>query len=107
MGFAERVLAVNERGVAFGHGANSGVDGGAGVPVCDAAAGEYAVLIRASGSGCKCDRQVTPVDHVGRDGVSPMHVAPNGGSGIELVEHVVLAVPVDRAVGVVYPVATR
>ena len=45
-----------------------------------------------------------PVNHVVADGVIPVHVAPDGGVGIVLEEHVVFAAPEDGAVGVVHPV---
>lgn len=73
----------------------------------DGAAGEAAVGVRATGSGSEGDREMLPVEHVWADGVSPMHVPPDGGIGIVLEEHVVMAVEIDGAVGVVHPVAGR
>ena len=47
------------------------------------------------------------MDHVGADGVSPMHVAPNSCMRIELIEEVVLTLPPDWAIGIVHPVVRR
>jgi hypothetical protein len=47
---------------------------------------------------------MAPVNHVVADGVIPVHVAPDGGVGIVLEEHVVFAAPEDGAVGVVHPI---
>src|ERR1700722_11330195 len=45
-----------------------------------------------------------PVHHVRTDGVAPMHVAPNRGVRIQLVEQVVLSLPPDRSIGIVHPI---
>jgi len=47
------------------------------------------------------------MDHVGACGMSPMHFAPGGRFGIQLIEEVVLALPPDRSVRIVHPVARR
>lgn len=44
------------------------------------------------------------MNHVRAYGVGPVHVSPHSGVGIVLKEHVVVAAPVDGAVGVVHPV---
>src|SRR5580704_9608335 len=90
-------MAVAERGAVGGDGFYTGVDAGGG-------AGEAAVRIVAAGSGSERDGFVLPVNHVVGDGVIPVHVAPDGGVGIVLEEHVVLTAPEDGAVGVVHPV---
>ena len=53
------------------------------------------------------DGELLPVDEVGRDGVTPAHVAPLVADGVELEEEIVLAVEEDGAVGVVDPVGRR
>ncbi len=45
-----------------------------------------------------------PVKHVGADGMSPMHGAPERSVRIVLIEDVVLTPVVDRTVGVIHPV---
>ena len=57
--------------------------------------------------GGEGDGLMAPVDHVRRYGVAPVHVTPNSGVGIELIEEVIFALPEDRAVGVVHPVVGR
>src|SRR5579862_673512 len=104
LGLAEIVVAVAESGAISGDGFNAGVDDGGGSVVVDGTAGEAAVGVVAVGSGSEGYRFVLPVNHVVADGVIPVHVAPNGGVGIVLEEHVVFAAPEDRAVGVVHPV---
>ena len=47
------------------------------------------------------------MDHVGADCVSPMHVTPIGAVRVVLVEHVVIALPVDRRIRVIHPVCSR
>src|SRR5580700_9243749 len=97
-------MAVAERGAVGGDGFYTGVDDGGGAVVVDGAAGEAAVRIVAAGSGSERDGFVLPVNHVVGDGVIPVHVAPDGGVGIVLEEHVVFAAPEDGAVGVIHPV---
>ena len=101
---AEIVMAVAECGAVGGDGFDAGIDDGGGAVVVDGAAGEAAVGVVAAGSGSERDWEMAPVNHVVADGVIPVHVAPDGGVGIVLEEHVVLAAPVDGAVGVVHPV---
>ena len=47
------------------------------------------------------------MNHIGRDGVSPVHVSPDGGVRVVLEEHVVVALPVNGTVGIVHPVGCR
>ena len=47
------------------------------------------------------------MDEVGRDGVTPAHVAPLIAGWVELEEEMVLAVEEDGAVGIVDPVGRR
>ena len=51
--------------------------------------------------------QVLPVDQIGAHGVAPVHGPPPGGVGEVLVEEVVFPFIIDKAVGVVEPVARR
>ena len=67
-------------------------------------AGEAAVSVWTGGSWGEGEGEECPVEHVGGDGVVPAHVSPDGGEGVVLEEHVVVAVEVDGAVGVVHPV---
>ena len=67
-------------------------------------AGEAAEGVGAVGCGCEGDGEVLPVKHVGAGGVVPAHVPPGRGEGVVLEEHVVTAVVVDGAVGIVHPV---
>ena len=53
------------------------------------------------------DGELLPVDEVGRDGVTPAHVAPLVAEGVELEEEMVLAIEKDGAVGIVDPVGRR
>ena len=50
------------------------------------------------------NRKMFPVDHVVADRVSPVHVAPVRAVWVVLIEHVILAAPVDRTVGIVHPI---
>ena len=63
--------------------------------------------VGASGCGREGYWQALPVDHVGADSVGPVHVSPDGGVRVVLMEHVVLAAPVDGAAGVVHPATGR
>ena len=47
-----------------------------------------------------------PVDHVEAGGVGPVHVAPDRGLRVVLVEHVIAAAIEDGTVRVVHPVAS-
>jgi hypothetical protein len=105
LGLAEVVVAVGERGLGEGDGLDAGVDDGGGSVVEYAAAGEAALGVCAAGGGGEGDGEATPVDHIGTGGVGPVHVSPGGGVGVVLVEHVVLAAPVDGGAGVVHPAA--
>ena len=73
--------------------------------VDDGAAGEAAVGVGAAGGGRERDGEMRPVQHVGADGVGPVHVSPDGGVGVVLEKHVIAALEVERAVGIVHPVA--
>src|SRR5580704_16104953 len=97
-------MAVTECGAVGGDGFYTGIDDGGGAVVIDGAAGEAAVRVVAAGSWSERDGFVLPVNHVVADGVIPVHVAPDGGVGIVLKEHVVFAAPEDGAVGVIHPV---
>jgi hypothetical protein len=101
---AKIMMAIAKRGAIGGNGFDSGVNDGGGVVVVDGAAGETAVGIVAAGSRSERDWLVLPVNHVVAHGVIPVHVAPDGGVGIVLEEHVVFAAPKDGAIGVVHPV---
>lgn len=48
-----------------------------------------------------------PVDQVAADGMAPMNFLVRGTVGIVLVEQVILALPMDEAVGVIHPVGGR
>ncbi len=111
LGFAEVVGAVGERGFGVWDGFDTGVEDGGGVVMEDGAAGEAAggvwgrSAIGAGGRGGEGYGEATPVNEVGRGGVGPVHVAPDGGVGVVLVEHVVLAAEEDGRAGIVHPVA--
>ena len=105
--FAKIVVAVAEGGAIGGCAFYAGVENGGGAAVVDGASGEAAVGVVPTWSGCEGDWKMTPVNHVFADGVSPVHVPPNGGVGVVLVKHVVGVVPEDGAVGVVHPILWR
>src|SRR5882724_111917 len=105
--FAEIVIAVAERGAFRRSSFHTRVQDRGGSVVVDGAAGEAAVGIVPARSGSKRDGHVAPVNHVFADGVIPVHVAPNRGVRVVLIEHVVEAVPENRAVGIVHPVSRR
>ena len=68
------------------------------------AAAEDAILIGTAGRGRQRHRQMFPMHHVFADGVAPVHIAPKGAVRIVLVEHVILALPVDGRIGIVHPI---
>ena len=103
LGFAEVIVAVGERGFGWGDGLDAGIDDGRGSVVEDGGAGEAAVGVGTAGGGCEGDGKALPVNHVGAGGVGPVHVAPDGGVRVVLVEHVVLALPIDGTAWVVDP----
>jgi len=107
LGFKEIVAAVAKSRFGGRDGLDAGVEKRSGAFMDHSAAREAAVRVGAAGCGRKGDREVAPVEHVRADGMGPVHVAPNGGARIVLEEHVVTALPVNRAVGVVHPVAGR
>ena len=47
-----------------------------------------------------------PVNHVVAGGVGPVHVAPQGGLRVVLVEHVIAAAVENGTVGIVHPVVS-
>src|SRR5438552_2063392 len=73
----------------------------------DGRSAETTFAVCASGCGSERDRLMFPVDHVGADGMAPVHVTPHGGMRIELIEEMVLALPPDGTVGIVHPVVRR
>jgi hypothetical protein len=46
-----------------------------------------------------------PMNHFTTHGMSPVHVAPDGGVRVVLEEHVVPAIPINGAVGIIHPVS--
>ena len=105
LGFEEIMGAIAKSGFSGRNGFDAGVEKCGDAVVDDGAAGEAAVGVWAAGSGSQRDGEMFPVDHVWADGMVPVHVTPNGGVGVVLKEHVVVAVPEDGAVGIVHPVA--
>ncbi len=104
---AEIAVAVAECGLIGRHLAHAGVEQGRFAIGDDGGAGEAAILVGAAGSGGERDGLAAPADHIGRDGVRPVHVSPDGGVRVVLKEHVVAAAPEDRAAGIVHPAARR
>ncbi len=84
-----------------------GIDKGWDAVVDDGRPAEAAFAVGSAGRGSQRNGLMVPVDHVGADGVAPVHVAPHRGVRIELVEEVVLALPPDGSVGIVHPVVGR
>ncbi len=105
LGLAEGVGAVREGGLVVRDALDAGVDDGGDPVVEDGRPSEDAFGVGAAGRGGDSDRKALPADHVGRDGVGPVHVSPVGGVGVVLMEHVVLAAVEDGRAGVVHPVA--
>ena len=81
-----------------------GIDDGWPAVVEDGATAEDPVAIGTAGSGESAIGLVLPVNHVGAGGVRPIHVAPDGGLRIVLVEHVIASAEKDGTVGIVHPV---
>jgi hypothetical protein len=48
-----------------------------------------------------------PVNHIGTDGMSPMHWSPNRAVGIVLVKQVVFTFGVNHSIGIVHPIGFR
>ncbi len=107
MYFAKIVVAVAEGGAVFENFFNACVENGGGAVVIYGAPGEAAIGVVPAGSGRERDRQVAPVNHVWAYGVGPVHVSPDGGTGVVLEEHMVVAIPIYRAIRVVHPVFGR
>ena len=113
VGEGEALRLLDGVGVAHDGGVFAGAEFCAGVDLIDARAdlerrtGEAAEGVGAVGRGGEGDGEVLPVEHVGADGVVPAHVSPGGGEGVVLKEHMVAAVVVDGAVGVVHPIVSR
>src|SRR5579883_157942 len=99
-------MRVFDRRFGYRHMLHSGVEKSWHAMEDNRAAAETAILIRTTFRGSKRNRKMLPVDHVRTDGVRPVHIAPNGRMRIVLVEHVILALPVDRPVRIVHPIGS-
>jgi hypothetical protein len=82
------------------------IDDRGGAVVKDGTSAENSILVGASRSGRERDRFMMPVNHVIAGGVRPVHVAPDGGLRIVLVEHVIAAAIEDGSVGIVHPIVS-
>ena len=105
--FLPGVDSVLERRIGLGLGRlHSGVDHCGLAVIEHGAAAEDAILIGPAGSGGERDGLVLPVNHVVAGGVRPVHVAPDGGLRVVLVEHVIAAAVENGTVGIVHPVVS-
>lgn len=106
LGFTKIVSAVAQSGFGGRCRFYAGIEKRGGAAIFYSAAGKTAILIGAAGSRGKSDGHVFPVDHVGADSVGPVHVSPNGSTGIVLKKYVVVTVPEDGTVRIVHPVVS-
>src|SRR6266478_2304875 len=75
-----------------------------GAVIVHRASGETPIGVVPAGIRSKGNWQMAPVNHVLAHRVSPVHVAPDRGVWVVLEKHVVAALPIDRAVGIIHPV---
>src|SRR5258707_10269314 len=78
--FAKIAVTIAQRGEFGTNGFHSGVEKSCGAMVVDGAACEAAISIVPAGRGSERDRQMLPMNHVGANGVGPVHFPPNGGA---------------------------
>ncbi len=105
--FTKIVNAVAQRSPLRCHRLHAGVKDGRDAVVLHGAAGEAAIRIIPSPCRRKRNRQMPPVNHVVAHRMRPMHIAPNRRVRVVLEKHVVVALPVDRAVRIVHPIFSR
>src|SRR6266446_5959307 len=101
---AKVVDAVAESRLFRGGGLHTCIENRRGAAIVHRASGETPIGVVPAGSRSKRNRQMAPVNHVLAHRVSPVHVAPDRGVWVVLEKHVVAALPIDRAVGIIHPV---
>ncbi len=101
-GLAQRRVGIGERGLLRRGVDDAGVEEG-GFAIDDGGgAGPAAVGVGTAGGGCERDGLAMPMDHVRRGGVGP-ELYRGDRLVVVLQEHVVAALPVDGAAGIVHP----
>ncbi len=104
LNFAKIAVTIAQRGQLGSAFFHAGVDERCGAVIVDRASGEAAVSVIPARSRSESNWEMLPMNHVGADGVRPMHVAPDRGVRVVLEKHVVAAVPENGAVGIVHPI---